>query len=378
MTSEKTKRPAVFLDRDGTICEEVGYLSRPEQLQLIKGSAEAICLLNRANIRVVVTTNQSGVARGYFTEEDVRAVHQRLEALLAAQGARVDAIYYCPHHPDKGEGQYRVDCECRKPRPGMLRQAARDLPIDLSHSYVVGDKLSDIQLGREGGLHTCLVLTGYGEQEKERIEKGETSIKPDFVAQDLHQAVNWILNDLREKGVSLALNEKRYPLRKLVTLEEAVAIREKLRAEGKRVVMANGCFDVLHGGHISYLTDARAQGDCLIVAVNSDSSERALKGPSRPIYDEAARLEILNGLRCVDYLILFDDLTVEPLLRALRPDVHAKGTDYTKETVPERAIAIELGIETYIAGAPKQNSSRDVISTVIERFSESAEIDDGR
>ncbi len=174
------------------------------------------------------------------------------------------------------------------------------------------------------------------------------------------------------------MNEKRYPLRKLVTLEEAVAIREKLRAEGKRVVMANGCFDVLHGGHISYLTDARAQGDCLIVAVNSDSRERALKGPSRPIYDEAARLEILNGLRCVDYLILFDDLTVEPLLRALRPDVHAKGTDYTKETVPERAIAIELGIETYIAGAPKQNSSRDVISTVIERFSESAEIDDGR
>lgn len=164
------------------------------------------------------------------------------------------------------------------------------------------------------------------------------------------------------------MSEKRYPFRKLVTLEEAVAIRQQLKAQGKRVVFANGCFDVLHGGHISYLSDARRQGDCLMVGVNSDKSERALKGPSRPIYDEAARLEILDALRCVDYLILFDDLTVEPLLRALRPDVHAKGTDYTKDTVPERAIALELGFDTYIAGAPKENSSRDVISTVIERF----------
>lgn len=172
------------------------------------------------------------------------------------------------------------------------------------------------------------------------------------------------------------MTTKRYPFRKLVTLEEAVEIREQLRKQNKRVVFANGCFDVLHGGHISYLTDARNQGDCLIVGVNSDASERALKGPSRPIYNEAARLEILDALRCVDYLILFDDLTVEPLLRALRPDVHAKGTDYTKETVPERAIAIELGFETYIAGAPKENSSRDVISTVLERFGSSAQKND--
>jgi bifunctional ADP-heptose synthase (sugar kinase/adenylyltransferase) len=107
----------------------------------------------------------------------------------------------------------------------------------------------------------------------------------------------------------------------------------------------------------------------MIVGVNSDAGERALKGPGRPVYNENERLEILNALRCVDFLILFDDLTVERLLRALRPDVHAKGTDYkSKEGVPERAIAIELGFDTYIAGAPKENSSRDVISTVIERF----------
>lgn len=157
-------------------------------------------------------------------------------------------------------------------------------------------------------------------------------------------------------------------IRKLVTLEEACRIREQLRKEGKRVVFVNGCFDVLHGGHISYLADARAQGDVMFAAVNSDNSERALKGPSRPIYTQEERLEILDAIRYIDYLILFDDLTVEPLLRALRPDVHAKGTDYTKDNVPERAIAIELGFETYIAGAPKENSSRDVISTVVERF----------
>lgn len=155
---------------------------------------------------------------------------------------------------------------------------------------------------------------------------------------------------------------------KLRTVDEAKAIREKLRAEGKKVVFANGCFDVLHGGHVSYLADSRAHGDVLIVGVNSDSSERGLKGPTRPIYKEQERLTLLDALRYVDHLVLFDEPTCENLLRELRPDVHAKGTDYTADTIPEKEVARELGVEVYIAGPPKENASRGVIATVVERF----------
>lgn len=157
-------------------------------------------------------------------------------------------------------------------------------------------------------------------------------------------------------------------LRKLKSLDQAVELREQLGREGKRVVFANGCFDVLHGGHVSYLQDARAHGDALFVGVNSDASERALKGPSRPIYTQDERLEILDAIRFVDCLVLFDEPMCDGLLRALRPDVHAKGTDYTAETVPEREVARELGIEVYIAGPPKENASRGIIATVLERY----------
>ena len=158
---------------------------------------------------------------------------------------------------------------------------------------------------------------------------------------------------------------------KLVTPDAIRKIREKARAEGKRVVFANGCFDMLHGGHVSYLQDSRAQGDLLIVGLNSDASERGLKGPSRPIYTQDERVEILSAIRFVDYIVMFDEPTCENLLRELRPEVHAKGTDYTQDTVPERETARELGIEVYIAGPPKENASRSLIATVLERYQKS-------
>jgi rfaE bifunctional protein nucleotidyltransferase chain/domain len=167
------------------------------------------------------------------------------------------------------------------------------------------------------------------------------------------------------------MNNETPKLKKLLTLEEAKRLRQELGAQGKRVIFANGCFDVLHGGHVSYLADARAYGDVLFLGVNSDASEQGLKGPSRPIYKQNERLEILDAIRYVDAIILFDEPTCERLLRELRPDVHAKGTDYTVETVPEREVARELGIEVYIAGPPKENASRGVIATVIERYGQS-------
>jgi len=153
-------------------------------------------------------------------------------------------------------------------------------------------------------------------------------------------------------------------LRKLKSVEELKSIVDRLKAEGKRVIFANGCFDILHGGHISYLQAAREAGDCLIVAVNSDASMRQIKGPDRPILPQEERLALLDAIRYVDYLLVFDEPTVMGLLEALRPHIHAKGTDYTLDTVPERETTRALGIDILIAGAPKQNASREIISQI--------------
>jgi len=184
----------VFLDRDGTINEEVNYLSHPEQLRLITGAAEAIKSLNRAGFKVVVVTNQAGVARGYFTEQTVREIHEALEKMLDEQGARVDAIYYCPHHPAAGIGVYRQDCNCRKPNPGMLEKAAAELNIDLNESFVVGDKISDLEAGLAMGCRNILVQTGYGPESTNEFSGAAWG--PEYVADNLLEAVRWILKQM--------------------------------------------------------------------------------------------------------------------------------------------------------------------------------------
>lgn len=145
------------------------------------------------------------------------------------------------------------------------------------------------------------------------------------------------------------------------TLEALRNALERERAVGKTVVLANGCFDVIHGGHISYLEDARHYGDVLVVGLNSDESVRRLKGDNRPVCNEAERLALLAALRVVDYILVFSEPDCGELLRGLRPDVHAKGTDYTAENVPERSISDSLGIRTVITGAPKENATKTMI-----------------
>src|SRR5213083_2464886 len=153
-----------------------------------------------------------------------------------------------------------------------------------------------------------------------------------------------------------------------MTVPEAAHLAARLRAEGKRIVLANGCFDLLHVGHVRYLEAARALGDLLVVALNGDRSVSALKGHGRPLQTEAERAEIVTALAAVDYVTLFDSTTVDPLLAALRPDVHAKGTDYTAETVPERETVRRYGGRTAVVGDPKGHSTRDLIETIRARF----------
>jgi D-glycero-D-manno-heptose 1,7-bisphosphate phosphatase len=187
-------RPAVFIDRDGTLTEEVGYVNHPTRLRLLPRSAEAIRRLNAAGVPAVVVTNQAGIARGYFTEDVLHAVTGELRAQLAQAGARLDGVYVCTHHPREGEPPYRAACECRKPKAGLLLQAAEELKLDLGRSVMVGDKASDLEVAPRVGARSVLVLTGYGLGEWE-YQRDRFPVAPDHVASDLLDAVEWALKE---------------------------------------------------------------------------------------------------------------------------------------------------------------------------------------
>lgn len=185
-------RAAVFLDRDGTINEQMGYINHITRFQLLAGVGRAIHALNEHWLPVVVVTNQSGLARGYFPESLLDEVHQEMCHQLSLEGAHLDGLYVCPHHPEAKEERFRVDCNCRKPKTGLLEQAAVDLNLDLHRSFVVGDRWSDLRCGAAVGATTILVLTGYGRGDASYIGPHQT-VQPDYVAEDLEDAVRWIL-----------------------------------------------------------------------------------------------------------------------------------------------------------------------------------------
>lgn len=185
------RTPAVFLDRDGTINEEVGAIQRPDLMRPIPGTAEALKRLGEAGYLRIVVSNQARVARGDATEELIEATHQRLLQLLQAEGGEMDGFYYCPHHPREGRFPYRRDCLCRKPAPGLIQQAAYEQQVDLERAYVVGDKVSDMMLADRMGLPSVLVLTGYGRESLERLHAAGGPM-PAHTANDLLGAAEWI------------------------------------------------------------------------------------------------------------------------------------------------------------------------------------------
>jgi D-glycero-D-manno-heptose 1,7-bisphosphate phosphatase len=183
----------VFLDRDGTINTEVDFLSSPEALELIPRAGQAIHELNRLGTRVFVITNQSGIARGFFAEDDLTKVHARLEFLLEKHASQIDKIYYCPHHSTLGRAPYNIECDCRKPNSGMLETARREFGVRLDKSFVVGDRRVDMEAGRKAGTTTILVRTGYGAAEEEDcLAAGCT----DFVVGNIYEAVQVIKQSL--------------------------------------------------------------------------------------------------------------------------------------------------------------------------------------
>ncbi len=192
ISSKQPMNRAVFLDRDGTVNVEVGYLSDLSQLRLIPGAGAAIKRLNEKGFKVVLVTNQSGVARGFFPESFVHETHDLLKQMLLQEGAYIDSIYYCPHHPKVGNSHYTKECDCRKPGTGMIDRAAKDLSIDIKKSFVVGDKWSDVELGQRAGAISILVKSGFGPDDAGNVRPNHLN-EPDFIAHTITEAVEWIL-----------------------------------------------------------------------------------------------------------------------------------------------------------------------------------------
>lgn len=189
------KKAAVFLDRDGTINEQMGYINHLSRFHLLPGVGRAIRLLNELSVPVFVITNQSGLARGYFPESLMDEVHETMVQRLKDQGAWLNGIYICPHHPEAKEERYREACSCRKPRSGLFEQAATEHDLDLSRSYVVGDRWSDLKAAAACGANGILVLTGYGRGDLQFVGPGQ-AVQPCYVADDLWAAVRWIVAEM--------------------------------------------------------------------------------------------------------------------------------------------------------------------------------------
>jgi heptosyltransferase-2 len=185
----------IFLDRDGTLNPDPGYIKSPDQFELFRGVSEALARLKRAGARLIVVTNQSGVARGFLSREDLDAVHMKLTRLLERAGAPLDAIYFCPHHPDDG-------CDCRKPNRGMIDQAVREWGVNLDRSYLIGDHIRDIELAKRVGARSILVTTGVvPPEEVERLKASGPA--PDWIASSLAEAVDWLLSDADRLSVQI-------------------------------------------------------------------------------------------------------------------------------------------------------------------------------
>ncbi len=166
------KFPAVFIDRDGTMNIEAGYIDHPDNFSLYPFVSQAVRLLNAHGFLVIVLTNQAGVGRGYFGEDNVETLHSKMRSELSKGGAKLDAVYYCPHHTSSKDPKYAVDCGCRKPKTGMVDKALSELPVDTERMFIIGDKMSDIKLGKKTGCRTYLVKTGYGLREAEKNPDG--------------------------------------------------------------------------------------------------------------------------------------------------------------------------------------------------------------
>jgi rfaE bifunctional protein nucleotidyltransferase chain/domain len=312
---------AIFLDRDGTLNIDLGtYAYKIEDGKLYPGVVEGIAMLSKLDYRILVISNQAGIGKEVFSVKEAERFNQHIKRIIEDGSGRIDKSYMCPHTPED-------NCNCRKPKIGMFLEAKKDFGLDLNRCFYVGDKTSDIEAGRRAGCKTILVKTGH------KGEDGEFDAAPAFVAENFLDAAAWIFNNSE--------------ISKIKTREELKEIADNLRKRGKKIVTCNGSFDVVHVGHLRFLKEAKAQGDILIVGLNSDSSINRYKNKDRPIISEGFRAEMLAGFECVDYITLFEETDPRELLKEIKPDVHANGSEYGENCI-EAPVLKEFGARLHM------------------------------
>lgn len=295
---------AIFFDRDGVLVKDPGYVHKLEDFKLYNGVIKSLKKLKE--FKLFIITNQSGIGRGYYTLNDFNGFNNHLIDLLNKDDINIIKTYYCPHHPED-------NCDCRKPSNKFLMEAACEYHLDINSSFVIGDHPSDIEMASKSGCKSILMLTGHGKKHFNILQ--EKRLTPNFIAKNIKQAVDYVL----EKDI---LNKK------LRDYQQIKKISEVLKNDKKIVVTTNGTFDILHKGHYYFLSQAKKQGDILIVGLNSDISVKMNKGPSRPINSQLIRAQNLAKLRFVDYVVIFDENTPIELLSLIKPNTHVNGEEY--------------------------------------------------
>ncbi len=340
---------AVFLDRDGTINKDTHYIDSPDRIELLDNVIEGLKLLQENNFLLIIVTNQSGIARGYFSENTLKKINKRLINLLKKYKIKINALYYSPYHPDAIYDKYKKNPHTRKPEPGMLLQAAKDFDIDLSASYMIGDSESDIGAGINAGVKATILINS----KKYNIDK--LKYKPDKIVKNINQAAKWILNEDKKSKI-------------FYNYEDIGKVSENLKKKGRKIVFTNGVFDILHIGHLRYLRKAKSYGNILIVGINSDSSVKVNKGDKRPIVSQFARAELISNLKMVDYVVIFNEKDPRKIISYIKPDIHIKGGDYNISQIIEKKIVEKNGGKVILVDLIKNYSTTNIINKIIKVY----------
>lgn len=319
---------AILLDRDNTLNYDPGYLNDAAKVRLLDGVVQGLSLLKAFDYKFFILTNQAGVAKGKITYDQLNAVNARLLTLLEEQGLHIERMYICPHRDED-------NCECRKPGDGLVKQLLADYNIDTSYSYLAGDRYRDISPGMHHGIKGILIPSP---------ETQAGNVAPSnmvYRATDMNEAAGYILEN--EFNI---FHQKKY-----FSSYTEPGFVEKLgqfKDSSQTIVFTNGCFDLLHPGHLQYLWQARQLGDRLIVGVNDDASVKRLKGQDRPVNSLESRLLTLANLPYVDVAAGFGEDTPIEMLKQVKPGIHVKGGDYIATELPEYELVKQNGGEVII------------------------------